>query len=98
MLAFDTDVIETSSPIGAGGASGSSGFPSGVNSNKFNPMSTAPWPSAMAWCSFMMIAARPSGSPSTKTASHNGRAWSKSVRLIRRASASTSPQPLPGIN
>jgi hypothetical protein len=75
--------------------SGSSGMsprstPSGAKSNRASPSCTAPWPSDIAWWSFMISAARPPGSPSRRVARHSGRSRSKSAMLCRRASSRTS--------
>ena len=94
-FAYVTSRTPTSSASGAGGASASFGSGSGPNSNRLRPIITVAWPSAMEWCSLSRKAAWPPGRPSTSAASHRGRLWSKSVRLMRRASSSSSRQPAP---
>ena len=95
MFARLTLATDTGLPLGAGGASGSSGLPSAVSSKRLAAMVTVACPSATAWCSFSTSADRSPDRPSIRTHSHSGRSLSKSVRLIRRASARTSSQPPP---
>ena len=66
-----TKLVVRGSGAGRTGAIGS--VASRARSMNCSDMRMLPSPSAMAWCSFWIMAAPPSSSPSTTTNSHSGR-------------------------
>ena len=93
MTASRKPVVSSTAGSGAGGM-GPRSVPSGVKSNSAIPSCTAPWPSAMAWCSFEMTAALPPGSPSSTVTRHSGRSRSSRRSMTsaaHRYSAASSP-------